>query len=64
MSLLPLNDFGNIDYKIFLNRFSLDPEQMDQVPELMQQRPASTLFGKRPDSRASSRSMSRSMTQV
>lgn len=59
---LPTNDFGNLDYKEFLRRYSSNME----IPPT--QRPASTING-RPGTQMSgrrlqSRAMSRSITQV
>ncbi|OWF48504.1 EF-hand calcium-binding domain-containing protein 6 [Mizuhopecten yessoensis] len=59
MAYIPTNEFGNIDYKQFMKQFSTGPEEMDKLQPLPQ-RPASTLMGRRPQSRA----MSRSMTQL
>lgn len=53
---LPVNDFGNLDYKEFLRRYSSDKNEVKPNS----QRPASTVPGLRPPTRA----MSRSMTQL
>jgi hypothetical protein len=52
----PVNDFGNLDYKEFLRRYSSQRNDL----KLNSQRPVSTMSGVR----APSRAMSRSMTQV
>ena len=53
---LPVNDFGNLDYKEFLRRYSSQRNDL----KLNSQRPVSTMSGVR----APSRAMSRSMTQL
>ncbi|XP_069133814.1 EF-hand calcium-binding domain-containing protein 6-like isoform X1 [Argopecten irradians] len=63
MAYIPTNEFGNVDYKLFMKQFSTGPEELDKL-EPLPQRPASTMMGRRPQSRAVSRAMSRSMTQL
>ncbi|VDI45640.1 Hypothetical predicted protein [Mytilus galloprovincialis] len=53
---LPINDFGNLDYKEFLRRYAGDKPELKQSV----QRPSSTMPRACPPSRA----MSRSMTQL
>ncbi|KAK3098848.1 hypothetical protein FSP39_023679 [Pinctada imbricata] len=57
---LPVNEFGNLDYKEFLKRYSSNSEipGTQRPSSTMPGRPASTMLGRRPQTRAMSRSMS------
>lgn len=66
MASVPTNEFGNVEYKKFLKRYSDD--EMDLagiVPPTPQPRPVSTMPLRRPGSRATPLGMNhRSMSQV